>query len=659
MAGEMTSEGSLLLTAALLLLAHPAIVAAQVIGPTAESPVAESPALRAALGQARAAGLAEAKAWLRLGHYRGRPGAWTSEVDGAQLFVAPTGRTDPRAELEATLRAFFAPVGPAPAADLDPSARAKKRHALCRFPARFIWLAKTIPLRTQDLPAALCPELQEFVTRLNPSAAVLVFSSYYLNNPASAFGHTFLRLRSATPGTPDLLDYGIDFSADIDTQNPFVYTAKGLFGGFAGTFKRLPYYYKVREYNDYESRDLWEYELNLEPGALLMLLAHIWELGATYFDYYYMSENCSYHLLGLLEAANPQLDLLNRVGFPVIPADTVKALFANPQLVRRVRFRPSVRTQFRERLRLLGAAERDLVPALADDPLTPLPPGLSRLQQAQVLDAALDLIDVRHGRALIQKSDSQPADLKQALLQRRAQLGIATATPEPSAPQRKRPELGHGSRRFGTALGATGAGEGFAALDLRLSMHDLADPPAGLPDGAQLEFLSGRLRWWLDQRRLDLEDFALVRATSLTPVDRYDLRISWKMSVGAATRRYDCVSCVAGRVVFGGGGTMALGSAVALFATGDVEGLYAPLGGWSFPLRGGIGATAGLLLRAGPVAGVVTGELYHYPGQDGPRTLSQLRAVTRWGFLTNYALSLEGGLNQIEADARLGALVYF
>ena len=25
----------------------------------------------------------------------------------------------------------------------------------------------------------------------------------------------------------------------------------------------MPYYYKVREYNDYESRDLWEYELEL------------------------------------------------------------------------------------------------------------------------------------------------------------------------------------------------------------------------------------------------------------------------------------------------------------------------------------------------------------------------------------------------------------
>src|SRR5262249_53633592 len=149
----------------------------------------------------------------------------------------------------------------------------------------------------------------------------------------------------------ELLDYGVDYSADVDTTNALLYAFKGLTGLFPGTFHHYPYYYKVREYNDYESRDLWEYDLSLSPAQVAMLVAHIWELGSTYFDYYYLTENCSYHVLGALEAAAPELELLRHVKTPVIPVDTVKALYENQGLVRDVRYRPSIRTQFRKRIR--------------------------------------------------------------------------------------------------------------------------------------------------------------------------------------------------------------------------------------------------------------------------------------------------------------------
>ena len=38
----------------------------------------------------------------------------------------------------------------------------------------------------------------------------------------------------------ELLDYGIDFSADVDTGNAVLYALKGLTGLFPGTFKRIP-----------------------------------------------------------------------------------------------------------------------------------------------------------------------------------------------------------------------------------------------------------------------------------------------------------------------------------------------------------------------------------------------------------------------------------
>ncbi|HEY5678025.1 MAG TPA: DUF4105 domain-containing protein, partial [Myxococcales bacterium] len=110
----------------------------------------------------------------------------------------------------------------------------------------------------------------------------LVFSSYYLNNPASAFGHTFLRLNKAAAAQSgrrfELVDSGIDYAATADTHNAILYAFKGLTGLFQGHWNNYPYFYKVREYADYESRDLWEYDLDLTPQETARLVAHLWEL---------------------------------------------------------------------------------------------------------------------------------------------------------------------------------------------------------------------------------------------------------------------------------------------------------------------------------------------------------------------------------------------
>ena len=359
--------------------------------------------------------------------------------------------------------------------------RGNRPATVIRFavPGAFRLLSRRLALAGPGLPQPSCPELVEFVNRIQARSAVLVFSSYYLNNPASAFGHTFLRLRRGDQAGSDLLDYGVDFSADVDTGNAVLYAFKGLTGLFPATFKRMPYFYKVREYNDYESRDLWEYELNLSPETLTMLVLHVWELGFTTFDYYYITENCSYHILGLLEAASPDLDLIDRLRTPVIPADTVKALFANRGLVAGVHFRPSVRTQFRRRVRELDGAERAAVRSLALQPAAALPPDWSAETHSKVMDAALDYVDVTHGRALLENSSSAAADLRQELLVRRARLGAGGADPASQLPSDQSPEGGHGSARAGVAVGATSRGELFQSLEARLALHDSWTPSPG------------------------------------------------------------------------------------------------------------------------------------------------------------------------------------
>jgi len=53
--------------------------------------------------------LADAREWHLLLHYRANVlgSGYTSEVDDPHFFLAPQGKTDPQAELAATLGAFF------------------------------------------------------------------------------------------------------------------------------------------------------------------------------------------------------------------------------------------------------------------------------------------------------------------------------------------------------------------------------------------------------------------------------------------------------------------------------------------------------------------------------------------------------------------------
>ena len=59
----------------------------------------------------------------------------------------------------------------------------------------------------------------------------------------------------------------------------------------------LPYFYKLREYNDFESRDLWSYELNLTQKQISFLIDHLWEMKQTLIPYYYLDENSSCFVL--------------------------------------------------------------------------------------------------------------------------------------------------------------------------------------------------------------------------------------------------------------------------------------------------------------------------------------------------------------------------
>jgi hypothetical protein len=291
-------------------------------------------AARTHIDRTRAADLASRAPWLRLLHFGTDVfGHLESEVDGRDFFLSPSGKRDPEAELLATLRAFAAPMKPGH----------EDEHALCRFPARREWLDHELHFLVGH---PRCPALDRALASHPVRSVSFVYASNDISNPASAFGHTFLRLHVHAPrvGSPvdsDRRDRSAEFRAVTTTKNPIAYAFKGISGLFAGKVEIRPYAQIVEKYAVVGGRDLWEYDLRLTDDELTMLSLHLWELAPTELDYYYFGRNCAYVVLTVLEAAAPRLDLVSRLKALVFPRDALAAVAAVPGLVVRTRYWPS------------------------------------------------------------------------------------------------------------------------------------------------------------------------------------------------------------------------------------------------------------------------------------------------------------------------------
>ncbi len=611
------------------------------------------------VAKARALHLSQERAWLELGHYRPRwLGGWKSEADGPMFFRARGGQTDPAAELEATLAGFF---------DASPK-KDELDDAQCRFPARFAYLAGRLAFDPARLPARRCPRYEEFFNRVGVRSVTFVFSSWYLNNPGSSFGHTLLRLDKeweARGGRHfELLDYGVNYAASLDTSNVLIYAVKGLFGLFKGELSHYAYYYKVRKYSDYESRDLWEYDLDLSPAESALLVAHLWEVGGTWFDYWYLDENCASMMLEVLDAAAPRLHLLDHVGrFVVLPTDTVKALFAEPGLVRGVHWRASIRSQLEGRIAKLDGRQLDAVETLARDADAPFGESFTKEERAAVLDAAVDHLDLRFAKSLALGTAPEAAAARQKLLERRSALLVQSEQLEIPTPLERAPEGGHGSSRAILGGGLSRRDGGIVTVEGRVALHDLADPRPGEPDLAAVEFLPVRLRYAPRDRRLELDDFSVVRVATLNPVGRLDLRPSWNFGLGAATvRDQGCDRCVAGSAG-GGAGFAAVGLAggIDLLASAEVSVEYSPrLSGIDGRgIRAGLGPNALLRARAGDrLTMLATASWRWLPGSSPGETFA-LGADLRIQAAKDISFALRARRTPRDDEAVLALLYYY
>jgi Domain of unknown function (DUF4105) len=562
-------------------LIHLSTVASQVLAS------ADDAYLKELVERAQVARLAEQREWHVLLHYQPnllRSGV-TSMQDDPGFFMAPNGKTDPQAELAATLAGFFS----------DELVGRSKQPAQCAFVARYHWLKERLHFDERRLPPQPCERFTRWFNEFNAQSISVIFPTGFMNNPASMFGHTFLRIdgKGQTPQTR-ILDYTINYAAEVPPNAGPEYAIKGIFGGYRGHFSTIPYYLKVQEYRDIENRDIWEYRLDLTQEQVRRLLMHTWEMGNAYFDYFFFDENCSFHILGLVEAAEPSIHLLDRFPIAAIPVDTVR-LLAESGLVADVVARPSRSTLVRRKREAMNAEERRWLNRLVAEPDALKSEDFGTLtpeRQAFVLETASDYLLMRGSGSADEGAPFR--ERNKSILAARSRLKVLP-TNVPIDPYVKRPDLGHGTSRVGVGAGWRN-NRAFEEINVRAAYHDLLDPEYGYTPDAQIELMSLAVRHYHNESQARVERFIPLDMISLAPMDSLFQAPSWKLGLGMNTIHFGgCQLCTNGYFNGGLGGAVeshVLGRQV-WYAMGEVEADASQAYEGSY--RAGGGGTVGLL----------------------------------------------------------------
>ena len=438
-----------------------------------------------------------------------------SEVAYDGYFYAKDGKNNLKNELEADVKALFINS-------------AENQSIRCKFPARSRWLIQQLNIDIEKLPIVKCSEFDQWINQIKPYKATLIYATDFMGNPSSMFGHTLLRLDPKDQKQLNLVSYAVNYAATVSGEDNWSYAWKGLTGQYPGEYSLMPYYRKVKEYGDFESRDLWEYELNLTPEETRFLVEHIWEMQHVSFPYYFVSDNCAYRLLGLIDLVRPNLDLKKQFNYAAIPIETLKAV-DQQDLVKEVVYRPALETQLLSQAKQHGTPLAKVAHQIAFQDIEKAQPLLEKFNQhdqAKILEMAYDDLYLQYISRQVDADFAQP-QLRQ-LLAERSQIDVEKQRQEPERPK-KQPVEGHHARNLSVNVGEL-QGQKFIELGHRQAYHDLIDPQGGYRLGTQLLFLDGNIQYRDDQ--LKLEHLDLLTVNSYNPIQPFKSPITWGFNLG-------------------------------------------------------------------------------------------------------------------------------
>lgn len=291
------------------------------------------------------AAFAQSPEWLGHFFYDGDQSGYTSLVESEYYFLSSTGKYNPTDELKEAIGRLS-------------STDEISEENYCHYLSRFELVLSAFPELRK--PSHKCRAFEIWKQTLALDSVRLSFASGYIKNPASSFGHLFLKLRLKNQAS-ESLGYGINFSAQTGDDTGALYALKGLLGQYPGGFVFLPYHQLIKDYSDLEGRDIWELDLELDEVGKDRLLLFIYEFDSHYIDYTFLNSNCA----GILERLiyyvqrKPPLSSLQLKPW-TIPLESFQNI-AQGTNNRRFHYTPSLKTQLKLMESRLNETEKKLL----------------------------------------------------------------------------------------------------------------------------------------------------------------------------------------------------------------------------------------------------------------------------------------------------------
>jgi len=512
--------------------------------------------------------LAQEPIWLKLLHADNE--LRNSKIISDRFFLSAQGKASPAAELEATLQAFSLPWN-----------AEQQTHAVCRFPARYLWLSHSIDLPEAKAALSRCRNLNSWANQHSGVSLILV--SGYLGNPASTFGHSLLKLSvKGSVIDNDLFDSAVNYGALVPKdESTLRYVFKGIFGGYEASFSDKYYYTQDLVYSKLESRDMWEYELNLSSEQRQLLIYHLWEILGQKFDYFFLNENCAYQLSDVLQLVIDEPLLKSSYAW-YLPVEAFQKLQAIDEsrvkrglatIVGKVVFLPSSQRKLNYQINKLEPKEKEAAQALVENPHTALPGLLQPFSpegQSKVLDASLAYYNYRLVKEGLQPSEVTK-DLKQQLLVARFKLP-AQKKRTPPMPDLPSPAQSNKATMLTLGAGYHGVEGGYSRLHWA-GYHQNTTGKNTLA-GDELVLLDTAIGFHGEKRDVfvDAVDFIRMRKFNQSELMISDSPWSWQMRIGASleTKRAKQDSSYDGQVSFGVGKAWRLGESSKFYAMTDM-----------------------------------------------------------------------------------------
>ena len=431
------------------------------------------------------------KEWSVLLHYKNKK----SIINNKEFFISNNGRYSKKDELVETIKGFYS---------VDITESDTYQHPICKYPARFDFLNKY--LNFENLPKVNCIKYQAFFNEIKPESLTMIFPTTYINNPASMFGHTLIRIdkedsfKNNSYINSIIINYGADTKGET---SGIIYAFKGVFGIYDGIFSATYYYNMINNYNNLENRDIIEYKLNYTKEQSILYTKHIWELLNAKISYYFFQKNCSYLMLETLNILNVDYDLTKNFILETTPINTIK-LLKQRNIITEKKYRPSIQKEIQDNINTISKQDIKKIKNF-------MKKDVNELELNDNLSYQLTYKYLEYNKVKRKFTEEEYKKKSFYILKK---INSTENNQKLKIEDIEYPDEGHNTNRVGLLVGRK-KDKNYIQLAYKPTYQELVDDNYGFEKNSEIGFLNINVNYFLKDKKFDLETLDFIKIKSL------------------------------------------------------------------------------------------------------------------------------------------------